>query len=900
MYDEQLSTGRGRCAVYVVLFGLVVAVGYCLLKWQHSIESKEAQSTASNHIEHVYRNLNELSGVISSLSTLYNVTLDIGDDELDYYNDDLVKSSPWITSIARFDRIESGNISRFAEEMMQRGIYRFEIKEMQPDGSLIKSGPSPEHNALVNINPFQPETARLIGVDITADTKLSDAISSSVSANEVILTEYPEGWPRTGNVLLVLPTYLGRSVPRTVESREMQYDGGYLVQLSIADYLTAADGVSTHISAPGFTLNTCPEENNRFLTGIFKGYSTALSPKIGLSRIHLTVKSPDGVSKGALLKALALTALCLVPLIYVVILLRSRRSAQSALDNERKIAVTTLEAINDSVFTVAKDGEIAYMNPAAEAMLGNNARHLVGSTIRQSIPFIDDETCSQGLDEIEHNLCAGSAVQLNEMELSVDTVTTQVDCAFTPFDAPASVGGGGVLVMRDVGKERALTRKLEHLATHDNLTGLVNRYYFELRLKEAVDGAAERGEQHAVCYIDLDQFKVINDTVGHNAGDKLLIQVAENLKANCREEDVLARLGGDEFGLLILNVDSDHAENIAKRLHQVFQTFYFKHLEHAFSIRASIGHVGINSEYFNITDVLAAADIACYSAKDMGRNSLHIFRPECLETSERQDELAMLPKLQNALEVDKFVLFVQPIARILPGGIDATAKYEILLRMEDDDGSLITPFRLISAAERYDLMKDIDKWVINRALRHIADLKKDCGNNLPMFSINISGQSAVDPELGEYLLSKLQETGVAPNKICIEITETSAMGDLTRAQRLLEFLHEIGCMVALDDFGAGECSFGYLKSLPVDYLKIDGQFVKDVDTCDVRREMLRFCRRVASLLEIETVAEFVENESILECLREMGINYAQGYHISKPFNITELHQQLAEPLDEAA
>ena len=899
MFDQQLSTGRGRCAGIVVIVGVVIALGYGLLKWQHSIESKEAQSAASNHIEHVYRNMSELSGVISSLSTLYNVTLDIGDDELDYYTDDLVKSSPLITSIARFDRIKSDDISRFTEEMKQRGIYRFELKEMQPDGTLFKSGPADEYNALVNINPFQPESARMIGVDISARAKLSGAISSTVAANKVVLSEYPEGWPGTGNVLLVLPTYFGRSVPRTIESRQLQYDGGYLVELSLAGFVTAADTVSTQVTVPGFTLDTASGHQDRFLAGIFKGHSTTLSPRIGLSKIHLTVKSADGLSKDALLKSLALMALCLAALAYVVILLGSRRSTQRALDSERKIAVTTLEAINDSVFTMSKDGAIAYVNPAAEAMLGNDAGLLVGSTIRQSIPFVDDETCQHGVDEIESNLSAGSAVQLNEMELDIDSVTTQVDCAFTPFDAPDPAGGGGVLVMRDVGKERTLTRKLEHLATHDDLTGLFNRYYFELRLQEAVEGAAERGEQHAVCYIDLDQFKVVNDTVGHGAGDKLLTQVAENLKSNCREEDVLARLGGDEFGLLILDVDANDGEGIAERIHRVFQTFYFKYEEHTFSIRASIGHVSINAEYSDISDVLAAADIACYSAKDMGRNSLHVFRPECQETSERQGELAMLPKLQNALEIDKFVLFVQPIAQILPEGIDDTVKYEILLRMEDDDGSLLTPFRLISAAERYDLMKDIDRWVINRALIHIASLKNFFGVDLPMFSINISGQSAIDPEFGEYLLSKLQKTGVAPDKICIEITETSAMGDLTRAQRLLEFLHEIGCKVALDDFGAGECSFGYLKNLPVDYLKIDGQFVKDVDTCDVHKEMLRFSQRVANLLDIETVAEFVENESILACLREMGMNYAQGYHISKPFNITELHQ-LAVPVDKAA
>ena len=811
----------------------------------------------------------------------------------------MIGVSASITTIGRFDRIRREEIDSFSDLMSERGIYNFKIKSLGADGAFAYSGSREFHNAVVSINPFTPASARLIGVDLSHDEALGDSIAEAMRSTQPVLIQHPTGWPKAADAILIMPTYAGRYTPESEQSRVSQTDGGYFFELSMKGLLTHSDTLSSEITYAGRTQSSAMAtgHESRFFKKLFPGTRVELTPSIGSSKVEISIRSADGVSPTAITKALFwVLGFILLSLSVLALMANARKSenhrssAQRSLESERKIALTTLEAINDSVFTVTANGEISYVNPAGEAMVGKNSDQLLGAGIA-TIPFDSSPAGRACVHQIQSNLTEGESTVLSELELTTtNNNTIQVDCAFTPFTEDES-SRGGVLVMRDVGKERALTRKLEHLAMHDSLTGLVNRYYFELKLEELVEGASKRGECHGICYIDMDQFKIVNDTCGHGAGDKLLIQLANHLKEICRPMDVLARLGGDEFGVLIRDCGEAECESIARRIHDTFQSFYFISGEHKFAIRACIGFVVIDRTYGQVNDVLAAADIACYSAKDKGRNELHVFRAECEETSQRHGEMMMLPKLQNALAVDKFVLFVQPIAEILQEGFDSTTKYEILLRMQDDNGSLITPFRLISAAERYDLMKEIDRWVVNRAFHEVAALQTIYGDDLPMFSINLSGQSVMDSDLIGYILGKFNQTKAPCNKICFEITETSAMGDMTRAIALLEFLQGLGCKVALDDFGAGECSFGYLRSLPVDYLKVDGQFVKDVDTCEVHEEMLRFVHRVAKILDMKTVAEFVENESIMSCLRDMKFDYAQGYHISKPFHIDELKSQ---------
>lgn len=892
----QLYTHKEQFFGLVITTLIVCVVGYSSLYWQYTALNEEAKLAATNHVDSIYSKINGIIGATSSLSTLYKVTTDVGSDELEQYTEDLVGVSESIATIGRFDRIQNDDVSEFGNLMSERGIYRFEIKSLNSDGSVSPSTNRNEYNAVVNVNPFTPSSARLIGVDLSNEELLGSRLLAAVQANNSVLSEYPIGWPKKGNVLLILPTYSGRYTPDTIASRMLQNDGGYFIELSFQHFVTNSDSISSQVSLPGEVLSKPPSlgKNYRAFTGIFSGHRTHLTPLIGNTPIDIILSSPDGVPVKALYKGAVLIASAVLILIIALLLITKTRlsevrkkKAQLSLNNERKTALTTLEALNDSVFTVSTTGHITYVNPAAESMVGLPAEQLIGNTIKDSIPFASSEGSLRGLKDLERKLLESEPTHLKEMELSGNTTAKQVDCTFTPFDESDSTDGG-VVVMRDVGKERALNRKLEHLATHDSLTGLVNRYFFEIKLDEMVKGARDRGESHAVCYIDLDQFKIVNDTCGHSAGDKLLIQVANSLTDNCRATDVLARLGGDEFGLLIRHCSEAECEQIARRLHEVFQSFYFIFGEHKFSIRACFGFVPVSKKYEDVTDVLAAADLACYSAKDKGRNELHIFRIEGEETSLLKGEMLLLPKLQHALAVDRFVLFVQPIAEIHPDGTYTTTKYEFLLRMLDDDGSLITPFRLISAAERYDLMKEVDRWVISKAFQDVADMYEIMGDQMPMFSINLSGQSVTDGDIVGFILSKVSQSGVPCQKICFEITETSAIGDLSRAMLLLDFLHGLGCKLALDDFGSGECSFGYLKKLPVDYLKVDGQFVQDVDSCEVHQEVLRFVQRVAKLLDMKTVAEFVENENVLEFLGEMGIDYAQGYHIGKPFPVEQL------------
>lgn len=907
--SEVLFTKRER---YIAFFGIaffVLVVGYFSLLWQYSIEQDTVKKQAEAYVEDIYNKVTEITGVATSLRALYRVTSESGTDELEQFTEDLSQWSGSIVSIGRFDHIMSNDIDAFASLMAERGIYRFELKSLELDGSVSPVPAQDYYDAIVSISPFNPRAARLIGVDLSQSGTLAAAIDSAVRADRGVLAEYPAGWPQAADSLFFIPTYAGRYTPETANSRAVQNDGGYYVELSLAELIKDVDNFSIEIRLPGKTLSNSFADavlHNRYFKGLFSGHRTEINPSIGSTEVGITLHSASGVCLNkivyALLWMLGSLALALIGLVFVTRTRRSdlqRKLTQKSLEQERQIALTTLEAINDSVFTLSSDGGISYVNPAGEAMVELGSEQLLGMNVKAALPISGPHSDTNALVEIESKLLEGKPAELKEVSLMTENAT-QVECAFTPFTSEdATDSRGGVLIMRDVGKERALNRKLEHLATHDSLTGLYNRYYFELRLEEMVEGAKAHDETHAVCYIDMDQFKVVNDTCGHQAGDRLLVQLGDHLKAICRSDDILARIGGDEFGLLIKNCDERESEEIARRLHDSLQSFYFASDGHKFAVRACFGFVAINRSYDHISDVLAAADIACYSAKDKGRNDIHFFRAECEETSQRQGEMNMLPKLQNALSVDRFVLFVQPIAEILPDGVNAYSKYEILLRMQEDDGSLITPFQLISAAERYDLMKQVDRWVLNRAFREIAELCEIYGEeNTPVFSINLSGQSVMDSELVGFILHKVRETGVLPSKICFEITETSAMSNINQALALVEFLHYLGSTVALDDFGAGECSFGYLKTLPVDYLKVDGQFVKDVDTCNVHKEMLMFVQRVAKILNMKTVAEFVENESILNSLRELDINYAQGYHISKPFDISELKKLGA--IDKAA
>ena len=438
---------------------------------------------------------------------------------------------------------------------------------------------------------------------------------------------------------------------------------------------------------------------------------------------------------------------------------------------------------------------------------------------------------------------------------------------------------GGVLVFHDVSEARELNRRLSYHASHDVLTGLVNRREFEIRLERALKSARARETSYALCYIDLDQFKIVNDTCGHSAGDALLGQVGALLKSKVRWRDTLARLGGDEFGVLLESCSLEEALRTAESLREAIRNFRYTYEDRNFRLGASVGVVPITADNEDVAAVLSAADSACGAAKESGRNRVHCFEENDLDLMRRRREMQWAARINNALEESRFELFrmaIMPLQKAESG-----EHYELLLRMRDENGKIISPDQFIAAAERYGITPSIDRWVIDSAFRWLVS-EADERSRLAMCSINLSGQSLGDDKFLPFVIEQFHRSGLDASKICFEITETAAIANFSQANRFIQALKELGCKFALDDFGTGLSSFGYLKHFPVDYLKIDGSFVKGLLNDPIDREMVRSINEIGHLTGKQTIAEWAENEEIITILRGIGVDFAQGYGVSQP------------------
>jgi diguanylate cyclase (GGDEF)-like protein len=442
-----------------------------------------------------------------------------------------------------------------------------------------------------------------------------------------------------------------------------------------------------------------------------------------------------------------------------------------------------------------------------------------------------------------------------------------------------------LIVYEDITETRFLNEKIAYQADHDALTGLANRNKFDRYLKRAIVLAHHENAEHALCYLDLDQFKIINDTCGHLAGDELLRQLGELLRKHIRQYDFVARLGGDEFGILMYNCSSNQAFQACEKLRDLIKDFNFAWDDRSFTIGVSIGVSSINIVSGNAVDLLKEADAACYAAKEKGRNRVHVFSPDDEALAMRRGEMQWVEKIRHGLDQNRFVLYGQPIVPILD--TNEGLHFEVLLRYCDDRGNIIPPGAFLPAAERYNLASELDRWIIATLLEWLAK-RPEFLKTLTLCSINLSGLSLSDETMLQFISEQLQKWAVPSNKLCFEITETAAISNLSYATNFINQLKEQGCLFSLDDFGSGLSSFAYLKNLPVDYLKIDGLFVKDILDDKVDLAMVKSINEVGHVMNKKTIAEFVENEAIFNLLKTLGIDYAQGYGIGKPVPLNEL------------
>jgi diguanylate cyclase (GGDEF)-like protein/PAS domain S-box-containing protein len=555
-----------------------------------------------------------------------------------------------------------------------------------------------------------------------------------------------------------------------------------------------------------------------------------------------------------------------------------RKQAEFELQQEKERAQITLHSIGDAVITTDVNGQVEFLNPVAEKLTGWEYAIARGLPLNRILGHFDAASREDIGKPVAQSLQTGISVRSGRdcVLRRNDGRNVSIQYSISPLLSRGGEVLGVVLVFHDVTENRSMARQLSYQATHDPLTGLINRHEFETRLQSALEAARIGNERHVLCYLDMDQFKIVNDTCSHSAGDKLLKDVASILKDCLRETDVLARVGGDEFSMLLKNCVLEDAMAITENMLAMIRTINNDSWGMTFKVSASIGIAVFDPDAESITAVMRRADLACYAAKDHGRNRIHIYQAGDQELARRHSEMKWVSRLTEAIKEERLVLYCQDIVPVEPHS-GKRHHFEVLVRMMDEAGELVMPDRFLPAAERYNLIIALDRWVIARSFAWYA-----ASGQGQVMSINLSGNSLTDDSFLGFVKDELARYAVPPASVCFEITETAAIANLDYAIRFITELKQLGCLFALDDFGSGLSSFSYLRNLPVDYLKIDGSFVRGLDTDPVNAAMVNAIFQLGKVMGIETIAEFVENDATLQVLAKIGVDYAQGYGIARP------------------
>lgn len=541
-----------------------------------------------------------------------------------------------------------------------------------------------------------------------------------------------------------------------------------------------------------------------------------------------------------------------------------------------------LQALAEAIIATDKDGRVTFMNPAAEQLTGTDTASAAGKLLEEVVSLVDETDRRLLSDPVRQALTSGAAVNLSRRALLLSRNNggeRSIELTASPVKNAAQELVGAVVMLHDITELRGLARQMSYQATHDALTGLVNRREFERRLEEANDSGHRGDGQHVLCYLDLDHFKLVNDTSGHVAGDSMLREVAKLLRDAVRDSDTVGRLGGDEFGLLLVGCPLDKARQIADDLCRAVSDYRFVWRDKIFNIGVSVGLVEISRESGTLEELLAAADTACYVAKKQGSGRVAVYSARDEAHARHTGEIQWLQRLQGALKENRFHLYHQVI--VSTHGEDTGPAMEVLVRLEDEAGNDLAPSDFLRAAERYRLMGLVDRWVVQTTFAALGRGAIAVQTNRSV-AINISGQTLGDVQFLEFVVECFDSTGAAPSQVCFEITESAVIANLDHARRFVGVLHGMGCQFALDDFGSGVGSFSNLKNLPLDYLKIDGSFMRNLARDTVNQAMVTAMIKLARTLNFKVIAEQVEDTAAMEAARKMGVDYLQGYAIGRP------------------
>jgi diguanylate cyclase (GGDEF)-like protein/PAS domain S-box-containing protein len=561
---------------------------------------------------------------------------------------------------------------------------------------------------------------------------------------------------------------------------------------------------------------------------------------------------------------------------------RALTAAAGVAAGDAEPQLLALDSLSEAIIATDRDGRINLMNPAAEQLTGSDVASSRGRLLEEIVSLVDETDRRLLSDPVHQALSSGAPVTLSRRALLLSRANgseRSIELSVSPIRNATREVIGAVAMLHDVTETRGLARQMSYQATHDALTGLVNRREFERRLEEAIESGQRGDGQHVLCYLDLDRFKLVNDTSGHLAGDSMLREVAKLLRDAVRDSDTVGRLGGDEFGMLLIGCPLEKARQIADDVCRSVGEYRFVWRDRIFNIGVSVGIVEISRESGTLEELLAAADTACYVAKKQGSGRVAVYSARDEALARHTGEIQWLQRLQSALKENRFHLYHQVI--VPAHGEDGGPAMEVLVRLRDESGNDLPPSDFMRAAERYRLMGLVDRWVVQTTLAALGRGAILVAHDRSV-AINISGQTLGDAQFLEFVVECLDNTGVAPAQVCFEITESAVIANLDHARRFIGVLHGMGCQFALDDFGSGVGSFSNLKNLPLDYLKIDGSFMRNLSRDTVNQAMVTAMIELARTLNFKVIAEQVEDTAAAETARRMGVDYLQGYAIGRP------------------
>lgn len=830
--------------------------------------------------------------------------------------------------------VQAEQRSAFEAAARRDGLTHYRFTETNARGELVPAGQRPMYVVVQYIEPML-RNADVLGYDVYSQSVRREALDKARDTGQAVATQplrLVQTVAEQPGLLVFVPVYTSNAVPVTLAQRRAQLRGyavgvfssGELVSgalnglgipnLDVRLYDESEPGAPSLLAAYHFDeygvghLVNAPDNNEA--TGAFS-YKAQIPVASRNWSLHLTADKTFINSRrswagwGALVFGLLFSSL--LGLLLLALTARrisdARRTAElaatnqnlseevaqrmrmeKALNAEKERVEVTLHSIGDAVISTDAKAIIEYLNPAAERLTAWSADEARGRPIQDVFKVLNEETRQPERDPVERCIETGKMFEITKPMILVSRNGHEYAIAdsVAPIRDPQGRLQGAVLVFHDVTETHRMARAVEYQASHDSLTGLVNRTEFERRVERALASSKQYGRHHALCYLDLDQFKVVNDTCGHRAGDVLLRGLTGLLAHAVRDRDTLARLGGDEFGLLLENCPLPKAVHIAETLVGLVRDYRFEWETKPFNVGVSIGLVPVAGQVETADVLLAHADAACYAAKELGRNRVHVYQADDSGADPHHRAILRVTDIRTAIDRNRFQLFSQPIWTVAGEPAQLIA-HELLLRMIDSTGSTVQPGYFIPVAERFGLMDKIDRWVIEHTFQAYHSLFPN--DPSPSISINLSGNLLGEDKLLPFLHEQFDTHKVEPSKVCFEITETAAIRNISAAKLLIKELRSQGCKFALDDFGSGLSSFGYLKALPVDYLKIDGSLVRRVAEESIDRAMVEAINRLAHQMGMRTIAEHVESTQCLQVLREIGVDHAQGYALGIPMRV---------------